>query len=106
MSSLNFLDRRRFVLTAAAAAVFPAVKSFGQSTAQNTATPSLHSDQPGPTLPANYIGLSYEIEQLSDPSFFSAANTGLIEQFRALSAKGVLRLGGNTSDVGWWKATP
>ncbi len=70
------------------------------------ATLALHSDQSGPTLPANYIGLSYEIEQLSDPTFFSTSNTGLVEQFRALSPNGVLRLGGNTSDVGWWKPTP
>jgi hypothetical protein len=102
MSYSNPLNRRRFLQTAAAAAVIPAVRSFGQ--AQPTLT--LHPDQPGPTLPANYIGLSYEIEQLSDPSFFSASNTGLIEQFRALSPNGVLRLGGNTSDVGWWKPTP
>lgn len=102
MSYSNSLDRRRFLRTAAAVAVFPAIKSLGQ----NPATLTIHSDQSGPTLPANYIGLSYEVEQLSDPSFFSAANTGLIEQFRALSPNGVLRLGGNTSDVGWWKPTP
>ena len=102
MSYSNRFDRRRFLQTAAAAAVLPAVKSFGQ----NAATIAVHLDQAGPTLPANYIGLSYEIEQLSDPSFFSAANTGLVEQFRALSPNGVLRLGGNTSDVGWWKPTP
>ena len=102
MSSSNLFDRRRFLKATAAAAVLPAVKSFGQT----PATLTLHPDQPGPTVPANYIGLSYEIEQLSDPSFFSAANTGLISQFRALSPNGVLRLGGNTSDVGWWKPTP
>lgn len=102
MSYSTFLNRRRFLQTAAAAAVVPAVKSFGQT----PATLTLHREQPGPTLPANYIGLSYEIEQLSDPSFFSASNTGLAEQFRALSPNGVLRLGGNTSDVGWWKPTP
>jgi hypothetical protein len=101
------MDRRRFLGTTAAASALalPAVRAL----AQNTSTPAtltLHADQSGPTLPSNYIGLSYEIEQLSDPSFFSAANTGLIEQFRALSPNGVLRLGGNTSDVGWWKATP
>jgi hypothetical protein len=54
----------------------------------------------------NYIGLSYEIEQLSNPNFFAPSNTGLIAQMRALAPHGVLRLGGNTSDVGWWKATP
>ena len=42
--------------------------------------------------------------QLEDPAFFSPANRGLIEQFRNLSSRGVLRLGGNTSEFGWWKA--
>src|ERR1700743_2217869 len=100
------MDRRRFLTTTASVTTlaFPAVRAFAQANAPATLT--LHPDQSGPALPNNYIGLSYEIEQLSDPSFFSAANTGLIEQFRALSPNGVLRLGGNTSDVGWWKPTP
>jgi hypothetical protein len=100
------MDRRRFLGTTASASAlaFPAVRALAQSAAP--ATLSLHAGQSGPTIPSNYIGLSYEIEQLSDPSFFSRENTGLIEQFRALSPHGVLRLGGNTSDVGWWKPTP
>ena len=57
-------------------------------------------------MPVGFVGLSYEIQQLKDPAFFSASNTGLIRQFRALSAGGVLRLGGNTSEYGWWKPTP
>ena len=101
------MDRRRFLTTTASATTlaFPAVRALAQAAAA-PATLTIHAEQSGPTLPANYIGLSYEIEQLSDPSFFSAANSGLIEQFRALSPNGVLRLGGNTSDVGWWKSTP
>ncbi len=60
----------------------------------------------GPEMPVDFIGLSYEVQQLTDPSFFSAKNTGLIRAFRELSSHGVLRLGGNTSEFGWWKATP
>jgi hypothetical protein len=56
-------------------------------------------------MPEHFVGLSYEVQQLRDPSFFSAANTGLIEQFKAISAHGVLRLGGNTSEYEWWKPT-
>ncbi|HEX5283515.1 MAG TPA: hypothetical protein VFW30_05300 [Bryocella sp.] len=106
MPSYLFSSRRRFLRTSATASALaiPAVRALAQASAPATLT--IHAGQPGPTLPANYIGLSYEIEQLSDPSFFSPANSGLIEQFRALSRNGVLRLGGNTSDVGWWKPTP
>lgn len=107
MSDYFFFNRRRFLRTSATASALaiPAVRTLAQASVAPV-TLVIHADQPGPTLPSNYIGLSYEVEQLSDPSFFSSANTGLIEQVRALSPNGVLRLGGNTSDVGWWKPTP
>jgi hypothetical protein len=57
-------------------------------------------------MPADFVGLSYEVQQLTDPSFFSESNIGLIRQFKALAPGGVLRLGGNTSEFAWWKATP
>jgi hypothetical protein len=96
------MDRRRFLAVSAATAV--SLKSLAQT--PTPATITLHPDKPGPTIPANFVGLSYETQQLSDPAFFSPQNTGLIAQFRALAPHGVLRIGGNTSDVGWWKPTP
>ncbi|HEY4380946.1 MAG TPA: hypothetical protein VGN01_11410 [Acidobacteriaceae bacterium] len=93
-------------MSAAAAASW---KSLAQTTAGGGAQPmtiELHPDQPGAIIPPNFVGLSYETQQLSEASFFSPANTGLIAQFRALAPHGVLRLGGNTSDYGFWKPTP
>ncbi|MGA1982124.1 MAG: hypothetical protein ABSG84_06600 [Acidobacteriaceae bacterium] len=122
------MDRRRFVVASAATAA--SWKSFAQNFPAShgpspsgpapqlarppapegpvlqTATLVLHTDQPGPFIPPNFVGLSYETQQLSDPAFFSPANTGLVAQFRALAPAGVLRLGGNTSDYGFWKPTP
>ncbi|MDP9050012.1 MAG: hypothetical protein M3O31_04715, partial [Acidobacteriota bacterium] len=99
------MDRRRFVLTTAAAAA--SLRSFAQSPSgpAQSVKIALHPDQPGPAIPANFVGLSFETQQLSDPTFFSPANTGLIAQLRALAPHGVLRLGGNTSDYGFWKPT-
>ncbi len=57
------------------------------------------------TVAPDFMGLSYENMQLEDPAFFSPANRGLVEQFRNLAARGVLRLGGNTSEFEWWKAS-
>ena len=54
-------------------------------------------------MPVGFVGLSYEVQQLSDPAFFSAQNSGLIREFKALSSTGVLRLGGNTSEFAYWK---
>jgi hypothetical protein len=98
------MDRRQFVALTATA--LPAIRTLAQTLKPAAATLKLLTGQPGPRVPANFIGLSYETQQLSDPTFFSAANTGLIAQFRALAPHGVLRLGGNTSDIGWWKPTP
>jgi len=36
-------------------------------------------------MPADFVGLSYELQQLVDPSFFSAQNTGLIREFTSTS---------------------
>ena len=50
------------------------------------------------TIPADFVGLSYESAQLANPAFFAATNTALIALFRELSENGVLRLGGGTSE--------
>ena len=50
------------------------------------------------TLPADFMGLSYESAQLANPSFFSADNKSLIGLFREMGTQGVLRIGGGTSE--------
>jgi hypothetical protein len=54
------------------------------------------------TMPRDFLGLSYESAQLADPAFFSASNATLVRAFRELCPHGVLRLGGNLSDVTRW----
>ena len=55
------------------------------------------------TVPDRFTGLSYESRQLGDPDFFSAKNTELVKLFRLLG-KGVLRIGGNTSEYCFFRA--
>lgn len=98
------MDRRRFLITGIAAAA--AMKSVAQSSEPQAAKLRLHADKTGFTIPENFVGLSYETQQLSDSHFFSPANHGLIAQLRALAPHGVLRLGGNTSDYAFFKASP
>ena len=97
--------RRRFLETASLATASLALPSSLR--AQDTPAPvSLKIGAgAGPKVPADFIGLSYENMQLEDPAFFSPENVGLVQQFRNVSARGVLRLGGNTSEFGWWQAT-
>jgi hypothetical protein len=99
---MNAFNRRNFL--AAAAMSIAATRLRGQSAAQATLT--IPSEANGPHMPEDFIGLSYEVQQLVDPSFFSTGNAGLIREFKALSAHGVLRLGGNTSEYAWWKPSP
>ena len=99
---MNAISRRRFL--AATAMSIAATRLRGQSVAHATLT--IPKVAKGPHMPGDYIGLSYEVQQLVDPSFFSPKNAKLIREFKALSAHGVLRLGGNTSEFEWWKPTP
>jgi hypothetical protein len=102
---MNLMDRRRFLIATAATAA--TLKTFAQPAAATQPVKlTLHPDQPGAAIAHNFVGLSYETQQLSEPAFFSPANHTLVAQFRALAPHGVLRLGGNTSDYGFWKSTP
>jgi hypothetical protein len=56
------------------------------------------------TVPLDYSGLSYESMQLADPDFFAPDNHQLISLFRSLAVRGILRIGGNSSEFCWWKA--
>ncbi|HEU5352144.1 MAG TPA: hypothetical protein VFU55_11155 [Terracidiphilus sp.] len=95
------ITRRSFLSTAALAAAATRL----HATEPAGTTLHISSNATGPEMPPDFVGLSYEVQQLVDAAFFSAQNTGLIRQFRALSARGVLRLGGNTSEYGYWKPT-
>ena len=99
------MNRRTFVQSVGAAtASFLASRQIrAQSDSADGSSPvsaTLTIDQSATlfTIPADFIGLSYESAQLANPAFFSAQNTALIALFRELTDDGVLRLGGGTSE--------
>src|SRR6202050_5210743 len=98
------LTRRKFLATAACTMAAARLHAQGQSKVRVAL--SIPRDATGPHMPIDFVGLSYEVQQLADPSFFSAQNSGLIREFEALSPIGVLRLGGNTSEFAYWKPKP
>src|SRR6202162_592460 len=98
------LTRRRFLATAACTMAAARLHAQGQSKVRVAL--SIPKDATGPHMPIDFVGLSYEVQQLADPSFFSAQNSGLIREVKALSSVGVLRLGGNTSEFAYWKPKP
>src|SRR5579864_8203354 len=98
------LTRRRFLATAAC--TIAAARLHAHSQSKVRVALAIPKEAIGPHMPSDFVGLSYEVQQLADPSFFSAQNSGLIREFKALSSTGVLRLGGNTSEFAYWKPTP
>ncbi len=98
------LTRRRFLATTACTLAAARLHVHGQSNARVAL--SIPKEATGPRMPIDFVGLSYEVQQLADPTFFSAHNGGLIREFKALSSTGVLRLGGNTSEFAYWKPKP
>jgi hypothetical protein len=51
-----------------------------------------------PAIPPRFTGLSYETSELVTGTLFSSENQALVALFRRLGKKGLLRLGGNSSD--------
>ena len=98
------LTRRKFLASAACTLIATRLHAQGQRKARVAL--SIPQEATGPHMPIDFVGLSYEVQQLADPSFFSTRNSGLIREFKALSSTGVLRLGGNTSEFAYWKPTP
>ena len=98
------LTRRKFL--AAAACTVAAARFHAQGQSKARAALIIPSEANGPHMPIDFVGLSYEVQQLAEPSFFSAQNSGLIRELKALSSTGVLRLGGNTSEFAYWKPKP
>ncbi len=98
------ISRRNFLSTTAL--TLAATRLRAQNQAQIQANLVIPAEATGPHMPTDFVGLSYEVRELTNPDFFSAKNTGLIRAFREFSPHGVLRLGGNTGEFGWWKATP
>ena len=101
---MTTISRRRFLATAALSVA--ATRLPAQRQPVTHATLKVSTEATGAHMPTDFMGLSYEVQQLTDPSFFSESNIGLIRQFKALAPRGTLRLGGNTGEFAWWKATP
>ena len=98
------LTRRRFLASAVSTLAAARLRLHGDSKVRVAL--NIPKEASGPRIPADFVGLSYEVQQLAAPEFFSVQNRGLIGEFKGLSSTGVLRLGGNTSEFAYWKPTP
>jgi len=97
-------SRRQFLATSALS--LAATRLRAQNRKQIQVNLVIPAEATGARMPADFVGLSYEVEELANPAFFSPKNAALIRAFKEISSRGVLRLGGNTGEFAWWRATP
>jgi len=77
---ITIISRRNCLLSAALSAAAVRPRAQRKKTIQVAlAIPDVAT---GPRMPDDFIGLSYEVQQLTDPLFFSAQNTGLMRAFK------------------------
>jgi hypothetical protein len=100
MNRRTFLRQAGVVTTSCCLAPYPLFSQGLEPASAQPISAHLTVDESATlaTVPADFIGLSYESAQLANPAFFAAANTALIALFHELSTQGVLRLGGGTSE--------
>jgi hypothetical protein len=95
------MNRRRFLTLSALATGTLAMPVRAQESAPNfRLTIGAVATNP---VPVDYLGFSCETVQLADPTFFAPDNHELVSLFKTLTPKGILRLGGNSSEFCWWK---
>ena len=75
------LDRRSFL--AVTAAPVACLKTSAEPASQTSAL-TLRLEEAGSTIPLDFVGLSYEMQQITAPDFFFPQNKELIAQFRTL----------------------
>src|SRR5580700_4323270 len=56
-------------------------------------------------IPPGFMGLGYEISSVARPGLLSAQNSVYVQLVRTLGARGVIRVGGNTSDYSSYSPT-
>jgi hypothetical protein len=100
MAKGGSMNRREFLYGAAATTMGIA---HGEAQGESIMIELSSSHADWPTVPIDFVGLSYESGQLYNADYFALGNAALIKAFRELTPKGVLRLGGHLSNVTPWE---
>src|SRR6202795_5055482 len=74
---MTTISRRGFLSTAALS--LAAARVYSQRGTGSQVSLRVRTEATGPHMPADFVGLSYEVQQLTDPTFFAASNPGLIQ---------------------------
>ena len=91
------MNRREFLANALLAVTAP----NGEQAVHIT----VHRDQPLGVIAPDFMGLGYEISSVARAGLLNGANSVYVQLVRTLGARGVIRIGGNTSDFAHYSAT-
>ncbi len=91
---------RRFAMAGAAALPFAA----NTARAASAVTVRINPGKALATLPPDYMGLGFEISSVAVPGLLSAHNRTYVRLVEKLGRRGVIRIGGNTSDFSRYDA--
>lgn len=94
------MKRRSFLLGAAGAAVSVLARRSGR--AQSAFRLRVAYQDPGQPIAPDFIGLSYEFAILAAGDYFTPDNSSTLGLIRSLGDRGVIRIGGNTSERTIW----
>jgi hypothetical protein len=98
------MNRRNFLANTFLAAGASALAVSAQN-GQQAVHVTVHTDQPLGAIAPDFMGLGYEISSVARPGLLNGANSVYVQLVRTLGARGVIRIGGNTSDYAHYSAT-
>lgn len=99
MSFDGIIGRRQFLAAGAAALAL----SPGPTQRSRSVHLLLRPERVLGTTPQSFLGLGFETASVAYPGILSDTNQALINYVRAIGGKGVIRIGGNTSDYAKWR---
>ena len=94
------LDRRSFLAIAGSTLL---ARTSARAETAVPASVTIAYEDPGRAIAADFIGLSYESALVAAPDYFTPDNYSLLGLIRALGARGIIRIGGNTSERTAWE---
>jgi hypothetical protein len=98
------MNRRNFLANTVLAAGASALAVSAQNN-ERAALVRVRTDQPLGAIAPDFMGLGYEISSVARPGLMSGANSVYVQLVCTLGARGVIRIGGNTSDYAHYSAT-
>jgi hypothetical protein len=98
LKPMNCIDRRRFLLSFAGLFGIGALSPELRGTGDDENELSVDFSTPGYLIPENFLGLSFETVGLLLDEILLPENRSFISLVRRLGTKGVIRIGGNSSD--------